>query len=254
MDYKELVESIKSFLSTYEKIRYGEYVGAPWPYNHNGPLVYTEPEAVLLDQAVEAITELLTRAEAAEARASDAERALRGMIASYFRVNEVAKKILNYSKDDNTPGDMRDDLKEASIMLFRIDESFRKAERATERAEKAERERDAAVKDLDGVAAAVDDLSDFIDEQIHPLIQYDTVCQSVGLGDMDGTPVFESDRLQFSYEDDGEEVVSSSIVVYHDYEFVSMEEEFGMWDSLEGEFLKLCKVTGNIHDEEDGHA
>lgn len=181
MDYKELVESIKSFLSTYEKIRYGEYVGAPWPYNHNGPLVYTEPEAVLLDQAVEAITELLTRAEAAEARASDAERALRGMIASYFRVNEVAKKILNYSKDD-------------------------------------------------------------------------TVCQSVGLGDMDGTPVFESDRLQFSYEDDGEEVVSSSIVVYHDYEFVSMEEEFGMWDSLEGEFLKLCKVTGNIHDEEDGHA
>ena len=85
-------------------------------------------------------------------------------------------------------------------------------------------------------------------------VRRDTVCQSVGLGDMDGTPVFESDRLQFSYEDDGEEVVSSGIVVYHDYEFVSVEEEFGMWDSLEGEFLKLCKVTGNIHDEEEGHA
>lgn len=85
-------------------------------------------------------------------------------------------------------------------------------------------------------------------------VRRDTVCQSVGLGDMDGTPVFEGDRLQFSYEDDGEEVVSSSVVVYHDYEFVSVEEEFGMWDSLEGEFLKLCKVTGNIHDEEDGYA
>ena len=119
------------------------------------------------------ITDLLARAEAAETRASDAERALRGMIEGYFRVNEVAKKILNYSKDDDTPGDMRDDLKEASTMLFRIDESFRKAERGTERAEKAERGRDAAVKELDGVAAAVDDLSDFIDEQIHPLIQYD---------------------------------------------------------------------------------
>lgn len=85
-------------------------------------------------------------------------------------------------------------------------------------------------------------------------VRRDTVCQSVGLGDMDGTPVFEGDRLQFSCEDDGEEVVSSSVVVYHDYEFVSVEEEFGMWDSLEGEFLKLCKVTGNIHDEEDGYA
>lgn len=41
------------------------------------------------------------------------------------------------------------------------------------RAEKAERERDAAIKELDGVAVAVDDLSDFINEQIHPLVQYD---------------------------------------------------------------------------------
>jgi hypothetical protein len=41
------------------------------------------------------------------------------------------------------------------------------------RAEKAERERDAAVKELNGVASAVDDLADFIDEQIHPLVQYD---------------------------------------------------------------------------------
>lgn len=56
-------------------------------------------------------------------------------------------------------------------------EAFRQTEakikELRERAEKAERERDAAIKELDGVATAVDDLSDFIDEQIHPLIQYD---------------------------------------------------------------------------------
>lgn len=48
-----------------------------------------------------------------------------------------------------------------------------RAEAAEARAEKAERERDAAIKELDGVAACVDDLSDFIDEQIHPIVQYD---------------------------------------------------------------------------------
>ena len=66
-NYKELVEQIKSFLSQYEKVRYGEMVGAPWPYDHAGPLVYEEPEAVLLDYASTSITELLARAVAAEA-------------------------------------------------------------------------------------------------------------------------------------------------------------------------------------------
>lgn len=34
-------------------------------------------------------------------------------------------------------------------------------------------ERDAAVKELNEVAEAVDGLSDFIDEQVHPLVSYD---------------------------------------------------------------------------------
>ena len=41
------------------------------------------------------------------------------------------------------------------------------------RADTADRQRDAAIKELDDVAAAVDDLSDFIDEQIFPIVQYD---------------------------------------------------------------------------------
>lgn len=74
MDYKKLLEQIKDYLSNCEQMRYGEMVGAPWPYNHDGPMVYTEPDAVLLDLAYTAITELLDRAEAAEARAEKAER------------------------------------------------------------------------------------------------------------------------------------------------------------------------------------
>lgn len=74
MDYKKLLEEIRAFLSNCECVRYGELVGAPWPYNHDGPMVYTEPEDILLDLAATAITDLLARAEAAEARAEKAER------------------------------------------------------------------------------------------------------------------------------------------------------------------------------------
>ena len=76
MEYKELLEQIKDFLSACEKMRYGEYVGAPWPYNHDGPMVYTEPDEVLLDLAATAITDLLARAEAAEAEVSELRKRL----------------------------------------------------------------------------------------------------------------------------------------------------------------------------------
>lgn len=73
-NYKELVEDIRGFLSNYKKIRYGELVGAPWPYNREGPLVYEEPVAALLDQAADAITELLGLCKSAEAWAESAEK------------------------------------------------------------------------------------------------------------------------------------------------------------------------------------
>lgn len=91
MDYKELLEQIKDFLAACEKMRYGEYVGAPWPYNHDGPMVYTEPDAVLLDLAATAITDLLARAEAAEVRAEKAERE-----------RDAAVKDLHIAKDCDT--------------------------------------------------------------------------------------------------------------------------------------------------------
>lgn len=39
--------------------------------------------------------------------------------------------------------------------------------------ERVKAERDAAIKELDEVSSAVDNLSDFIDEQIHPIVSYD---------------------------------------------------------------------------------
>lgn len=112
-------------------------------------------------KAATAITDLLARVEAEEARANDMERALCGMVANYFRVNEVAKKVLDYARDDDTPAEMKDDLHEAAIMLFGMDEAHRRAEQSAERAEKAEaraekaeRERDIAV-DLCGKLIAL---------------------------------------------------------------------------------------------------
>ena len=105
MDYKKLVESLKKMLPP--KIPYGELVGAPWPYTGQGEMVYEEPESYFIEQAITAITDLLARVEAAEARA-----------------------------------------------------------------EKAERERDAAIKELNRVSAAVDELSDMIDSEVHPIVDY----------------------------------------------------------------------------------
>lgn len=119
MDYKELVEALKEMLP--EKIPYGELVGAEGAFAHSGALVYEDPEPYFIEQAAAAITDLLARAEAAEAREKN--------------------------------------LIEAVQMV-------------TDRAEKAEAQRDAAIKELDEVAAAVDDFSDFVDEEVHPVVDY----------------------------------------------------------------------------------
>lgn len=59
------------------------------------------------------------------------------------------------------------------LMYSRIKKLSEALEQERLRAEAAEAQRDAAIKELDGVAAAVDDLSDFIDEQVHPYTSYD---------------------------------------------------------------------------------
>lgn len=85
--------------------------------------------SICLD-ASKAITDLLERAEVAEARC------------------KAFEKMVREYRDEIVP-------------------------RYMEMAENAEMERDAAVKELNEVAEAVDGLSDFIDEQVHPLVSYD---------------------------------------------------------------------------------
>lgn len=104
---------------------------------------YIAESRQLFHLMAEAITDLLTRAEAAEARVRELETSFRT------------------EKCENGPE------------CVELGRARKRMEEAEVRAEKAERERDAAIKELDGVATAVDDLSDFIDEQIHPLVQYD---------------------------------------------------------------------------------
>ena len=62
MDYKKLVESLEKMLPP--KIQYGELVGAPWPYTGQGKMVYEEPESYFIEQAITAITDLLTENQA----------------------------------------------------------------------------------------------------------------------------------------------------------------------------------------------
>ena len=72
MDYKELIEKLRQNLS--EKVRYGELVCAPWPYTHQGDLVYEDPFFYEVEEAADAIAELLARVESAEARAQTLEK------------------------------------------------------------------------------------------------------------------------------------------------------------------------------------
>ena len=60
MDYEKLVADLRDWLPPEsEKIQYGELVGAPYPYNLQGPLVYSDGVCNLVEEAADAITALL---------------------------------------------------------------------------------------------------------------------------------------------------------------------------------------------------
>lgn len=60
MDYEKLVADLRDWLPPEsEKIPYGELVGAPYPYNLQGPLVYSDEVCNLVEEAADAITALL---------------------------------------------------------------------------------------------------------------------------------------------------------------------------------------------------
>lgn len=49
MSDAELVQELRNILP--EKVPFGEMVGAPYPYCHQGPAVYADPESYLIEEA-----------------------------------------------------------------------------------------------------------------------------------------------------------------------------------------------------------
>lgn len=66
MDYNELLESMKISLKSFEKVPYEEAIGASWPYNSTGDMVWNDPEPYFIERSITAISDLLAHAEAAE--------------------------------------------------------------------------------------------------------------------------------------------------------------------------------------------
>lgn len=59
MYYEKLVAVLRDWLPPEsEKISYGELVGAPYPYNQQGPWVYPDGICNLVEEAADAITAL----------------------------------------------------------------------------------------------------------------------------------------------------------------------------------------------------
>ena len=136
MDNEKLIEDLRGLLKQYgEKIPYGELVGAPWPYSRSGDLVWQDPEPYFIEQAATALSTL--QAENEKLR------------------NEVERQ--RRSADDRK-------------------HLYENAERAYMKVlaelERVTAERDAAIKELDEVTSEVDDLAEFVDREIHPVVDY----------------------------------------------------------------------------------
>ena len=136
MDNEKLIEDLRGLLKQYgEKIPYGELVGAPWPYSRSGDLVWQDPEPYFIEQAATALSTL--QAENEKLR------------------NEVERQ--RRSADDRK-------------------HLYENAERAYMKVlaelERVTAERDAVIKELNGVSSLVDDLAEFVDREIHPVINY----------------------------------------------------------------------------------
>ena len=78
------------------------------------------------------------------------------------------KELIDILQDESNPNAL-DHIDDA---VTAINDLLARAESEEARAEKAERERDAAIKELNRVAAAVDELSDMIDSEVHPVVDY----------------------------------------------------------------------------------
>ena len=136
MDNEKLIEDLRGLLKQYgEKIPYGELVGAPWPYSRSGDLVWQDPEPYFIEQAATALSTLQAENE----------------------------KLMNEVERQRRSADDRKHLYENAERAYM--KVLAELERVTA-------ERDAVIKELNGVSSLVDDLAEFVDREIHPVVDY----------------------------------------------------------------------------------
>ena len=136
MDNEKLIEDLRGLLKQYgEKIPYGELVGAPWPYSRSGDLVWQDPEPYFIEQAATALSTLQAENE----------------------------KLRNEVERQRRSADNRKHLYENAERAYM--KVLAELERVTA-------ERDAVIKELNGVSSLVDDLAEFVDREIHPVVDY----------------------------------------------------------------------------------
>lgn len=135
MDYKKLVEYLKSWEE--------EYISSACGDGHLQCEHFCVPgKDCLVTQAIDAITTLMARAEAAEARAEKAETENKDREEASFREHADT----HYWRD--------------------------RARAAEARAEKAEKQRDAAVSDLMRAEESAEETNALLDDEVHPEVNY----------------------------------------------------------------------------------
>lgn len=82
-------------------------------------------------------------------------------------------------------------------------------------------------------------------------IDPETICQYTGLTDKNGKKVFEGDRMETKYKDEGEVFVMKGTVVYIENSFMVLLDDGKMLEDLDTIYLIQAYIIGNIHDEEN---
>ena len=93
-----------------------------------------------------------------------------------MEIEKLIKHMREEAQDyrsGRTPGrafaDAEDVLDEAATALEQLQSEN---ERLKDELEKVDAERDAVIKELNGVSSLVDDLAEFVDREIHPVVDY----------------------------------------------------------------------------------
>ena len=131
VDYNKLVEQLKEMLP--KKVCYGELVGAPVPYNQMGDMVYENPEPYIIEQAADAITKLIARAETAEKQNTQITKDLSsamGMISNWsYNCKATVERAQHFKRErDAAVSDLRgcaiESCAECMYCLYRTARSF----------------------------------------------------------------------------------------------------------------------------------